>query len=427
MNVVTELQWRGLIHQATADNLASVLEANKFPMYIGFDPTATSLHAGSLIPLMTLRHFRRSGHPVLVLIGGATGLIGDPSGKSEERVLETLDTVRARGQAMQAQIEGFLSQGDGPPPKFVNNIDWLGEVKLLEFLRDIGKHFSVNEMIHKDSVKKRFDKEGAGISYTEFTYMLLQATDFLELYRRHGCRIQCGASDQWGNICEGIALIRRIDRGEAYGLTMPLLTNSEGKKMGKSEKGAIWLDPQQTSPYAFYQFWVNMADADAGRFLRWFTLLDEATIKELESKVGSGERIAQKTLAQEITTLVHGKEEMENARKASVALFSGDIASLPVALLKQLADEVPTTRLGAERLASGSMALIDLLVETKACSSKADARRNLAQKGIRINGKPPAEGDNPTVSAADFFDGEVLVLQRGKRNNFLVLLDRARR
>lgn len=422
MNVFTELQWRKLNHQATADNLASVLDTNKFPMYIGFDPTATSLHAGSLIPLMTLRHFRRCGHQVIVLIGGATGLIGDPSGKSEERVLETLDTVRARGQAMQAQIEGFLSQGDGPPPKFVNNIDWLGEVKLLEFLRDIGKHFSVNEMIHKDSVKKRFDKEGAGISYTEFTYMLLQATDFLELYRRHGCRIQCGASDQWGNICEGIALIRRIDRGEAYGLTMPLLTNSEGKKMGKSEKGAIWLDPKQTSPYAFYQFWVNMADADAGRFLRWFTLLDEPTISELETKVGSGERLAQKTLAQEITTLVHGKEEMENARKASVALFSGDIASLPVALLMQLADEVPTTRLGRERLANGSTPLIDLLVETKACSSKADARRNLAQKGIRINGKPPAEGDNPTVSAADFLDGEVLVLQRGKRNNFLVLI-----
>jgi tyrosyl-tRNA synthetase len=421
MNVFTELQWRGLIHQATADNLQSVLETNKYPMYIGFDPTATSLHAGSLIPLMTLRHFRRAGHQVIVLIGGATGLIGDPSGKSEERVLETLDTVKLRGEAMRRQIEGFLSQGDGPPPKFVNNIDWLGELKLLEFLRDIGKHFSVNEMIHKDSVKKRFDKEGAGISYTEFTYMLLQATDFLELYRRHGCRIQCGASDQWGNICEGIALVRRIDRGEAYGLTMPLLTNSEGKKMGKSEKGAIWLDAAQTSPYAFYQFWVNMADADVGRFLRWFTLLDEPAIKELDTKIGSGERIAQKTLAQEITTLVHGKEEMENARKASEALFSGDIASLPVATLKQLATDVPSFILTPEELANG-MPLVDLLVKCGACSSKADARRNLSQKGIRMNGKPPASAENPMVSAADFLDGEVLVLQRGKRNNYLVLL-----
>ncbi len=424
MNVFTELHWRGLIHQATADNLATVFEADKLPMYIGFDPTATSLHAGSLIPLMCLRHFRRAGHQVIVLIGGATGLIGDPSGKSEERNLETIDTVKARGHAMQAQIEGFLSAGDGPPPKFVNNIDWLGEFRLLEFLRDIGKHFSVNEMIHKDSVKKRFDKEGAGISYTEFTYMLLQASDFLELYRRHGCKVQCGASDQWGNICEGIALIRRIDRGDAYGLTMPLLTNSEGKKMGKSEKGAIWLDPKQTSPYAFYQFWINMADADVARFLRWFTLLDEPAIRALEPKIGTGERIAQKTLAQEITTLVHGQQEMETARKASEALFSGDIASLPVTLLKQMATDVPSITLTPPELGS-AMPLVDLLVKCGACSSKADARRNLSQKGVRLNGKQPAAGDNPTVSAADFLDGEVLVLQRGKRNNYLVILVKA--
>ena len=431
MNVFTELQWRGLIHQATSDDLANVLDKEKLPMYIGFDPTATSLHAGSLIPLMTLRHFQRAGHQVIVLIGGATGLIGDPSGKSEERNLETRETVAARGQAMRRQIEGFLSHGDGPPPKFVNNIDWLGEFRLLEFLRDIGKHFSVNEMVHKDSVKKRFGTflpspsgrgvggEGSGISYTEFTYMLLQATDFLELYRRHGCRIQCGASDQWGNIIEGMELIRRIDRGQAYGLTMPLLTNSEGKKMGKSEKGAIWLDPQQTSPYAFYQFWINMADADVARFLRWFTLLDEPTIRELEPKIGTGERIAQKVLAQEITALVHGQQEMDNARKASEALFSGDIASLPVALLKQLASDVPAITIAPAELAN-PVPVIDLLVRTGACSSKGDARRQIGQKGVRINGKQ-VDGDGPTVTTADFLEGEVLVLQRGKRNNYLVL------
>ncbi|MBI2808768.1 MAG: tyrosine--tRNA ligase [Planctomycetes bacterium] len=434
MNVFHELQWRGLVHQATAENLAEVLDKEKLPMYIGFDPTATSLHAGSLIPLMALRQFKRCGHQVIVLIGGATGLIGDPSGKSEERNLETIDTVRARGDAMRRQIERFLNTDDGPPPKFVNNIDWLGEFKLLEFLRDIGKHFSVNEMIHKDSVKKRFGappspagrgeggEGGTGISYTEFTYMLLQATDFLELYRRHGCKIQCGASDQWGNICEGMELIRRIDRGQAYGLTMPLLTNSEGKKMGKSEKGAVWLDPAQTSPYAFYQFWVNMADADVGRFLRWFTFLDEAVIKDLDQKIGSGERIAQKTLAQEITSLVHGTDEMENAKRASEALFSGDIASLPVALLRQLAKDVDSITLTPQELAS-AIPLIDLLVKCGACSSKADARRNLSQKGIRLNGKQPASADNPTVTAADFLEGEVLVLQRGKRNNYLVLVD----
>lgn len=421
MNVFTEMKWRGLIHQATAENLESVLETDKLPMYIGFDPTATSLHAGSLIPLMALRHFQRAGHQVIVLIGGATGLIGDPSGKSDERVLETIETVHARGQAMSRQIERFLGASDGPPPKFVNNIDWLGGYKLLEFLRDIGKHFSVNEMVHKDSVKKRFEKEGTGISYTEFTYMLLQATDFLELYRRHGCKIQCGASDQWGNITEGMELIRRIDRGQAYGMTMPLLTNSEGKKMGKSEKGAIWLDPEQTSPYAFYQFWVNMADADVGRFLRWFTFLDEPAIRDLEAKVGSGERVAQKALAQEVTTLVHGKTETENAKRASEALFSGDIASLPVVLLKQLASDVPSITIARERSTSGPISVIDLLVETKACSSKADARRQIAQKGVRINGKQPA-GDNPTVTASDFLEGEVLVLQRGKRNNYLVIM-----
>ncbi len=420
MNVFHELHWRGLIHQATADDLAAKLEAEKMPIYIGFDPTATSLHAGSLIPLMALRHFKRCGHQVIVLIGGATGLIGDPSGKSEERVLETLDTVRLRGLAMQRQIEGFLASEVGPAPKLVNNIDWLGEFKLLDFLRNIGKHFSVNEMIHKDSVKKRFDKEGTGISYTEFTYMLLQGTDFLEVYRRHGCKIQCGASDQWGNICEGIELIRRIDRGQAYGLTMPLLTNSKGEKMGKSVKGAVWLDPQQTSPYAFYQFWINMEDADVARFLRWFTLLEEPAIKELEQKVGTGERVAQKALAQEVTALVHGQAEMENAKKASEALFSGDIASLPVVLLKQMATDVPSITLTPQELANG-LPLIDLLVKIGACSSKADARRNLAQKGVRLNGKQPA-GDSPTVSASDFLDGEVLVLQRGKRNNYLVIL-----
>jgi tyrosyl-tRNA synthetase len=422
MNVFHELKWRGLIHQATADNLASVLEQEKLPMYIGFDPTATSLHAGSLIPLMTLRHFQRCGHQVIVLIGGATGLIGDPSGKSEERILETPAIVDARGQAMRRQIEAFLNHADGPPPKFVNNIDWLGEVRLLDFLRDIGKCFSVNEMVHKDSVKKRFEQEGSGISYTEFTYMLLQAADFLELYRRHGCKIQCGASDQWGNICEGIELIRRIEKGQAYGLTMPLLTNSEGKKMGKSERGAIWLDPKQTSPYAFYQFWINIADADAARFLRWFTLLDEPAIGALEPKIGTGERIGQKTLAQEITTLVHGKQEADNARKASEALFSGDIASLPAALLKQMASDVPSLTIGRHELAGGTLPLVDLLVRTQACSSKSDARRQLSQKGIRLNSKPPAAGENPTVSAADFLEGEVLVLQRGKRNNYLVIM-----
>jgi tyrosyl-tRNA synthetase len=432
MNVFHELQWRGLIHQSTVANLADILERENLPMYIGFDPTATSLHAGSLIPLMTLKHFQRCGHQVIVLIGGATGLIGDPSGKSQERNLQSLETVEERGKALQSQIQSFLKSPDCLPPRFVNNIEWLGQMCLLDFLRDIGKCFSVNEMIHKDAVKNRIEREGAGISYTEFSYMLLQATDFLELFRRYGCKIQCGASDQWGNICEGIELISRHEKDSegkgkaAYGLTMPLFTNAKGEKMGKSAEGAIWLDPKQTSPYAFYQFWINMADDDVGRFLRWFTLLEEPAIRELEQKVGSGERLAQKALAQEVTTLVHGKEEADNARTASEALFSGNIAKLSVSLLKQLAADVPSIRVTPEEMAGGSLSLVDLLVRTGACSSKSDARRQLGQKGVRINGKQPTlqNPENPTVAVSDFLDGEVLVLQRGKRNNYLVILQK---
>jgi tyrosyl-tRNA synthetase len=438
MDAFHELRWRGLIHQVTSEvELPKLLAEQQVTMYIGFDPTAASLHAGSLIPLTILRHFRRSRHRIIALVGGATGLIGDPSGKSQERTLETTEIVESRVEALKKQIARFLDQDDGPPVTYVNNLDWLGETRLLTFLRDVGKHFSVNEMVHKDSVQRRFDSAEGGISYTEFSYMLLQAADYLELYRRYGCRLQCGASDQWGNIVEGIELIRRAEGAKAYGLTAPLLTTSDGKKYGKTEKGAIFLDGTMTSPYAFYQFWVNTKDEDVGRFLRWFTFLHEAAIRELENEVGSGARVAQKKLAFEVTAAVHGQDEAQTARLASEALFSGNISGLSAATLLQMASDVPSITVspggisgGAsprtlqEELQSRRFSVVELLVAAGACTSKADARRQISQKAIRINGRPCAaveEGD-PTVGFSDFLEGKVLVLQRGKRDNYLVIV-----
>jgi tyrosyl-tRNA synthetase len=425
MDVFEELNWRGLVKDITSPELPRILAREKITLYIGFDPTAASLHAGSLIPLTVLRHFRRAGHRVLALLGGATGLIGDPSGKSQERTLDAAEVVAERAQAMQRQIAGFLEKGDGPPVTFVNNLDWLGSFRLLDFLRDVGKHFSVNEMIRKDSVKDRLEAGGSGISYTEFSYMLLQAADFLELYRRYGCRLQSGASDQWGNIVEGIELIRRVQGAQAYGLTAPLLTTSAGKKYGKTEKGAIFLDPAMTSPYAFYQFWINTEDEDVGRFLRWFTLRSESEIRELENQVGSGARVAQKALAFEVTESVHGRDEAETTRRASEALFSGNIAGLPVATLLQMKDDVPAITVPREELTAKPLNVVELLVQAKLCTSKSDARRQIGQNAVRINGRPcaaGAEGADPTASPSDFLEGKVLVLQRGKRNNALVIV-----
>jgi tyrosyl-tRNA synthetase len=330
--------------------------------------------------------------------------------------------VRERAAAMQRQIEQFCARFDGPPPIYVNNLDWAGEWKLLEFLRDVGKHFAVNEMIKKDSVQRRFESEQAGISFTEFSYALLQGADFLELYRRHGCRLQAGASDQWGNIVGGIELTRRVTGQEVFGLTFPLLTNSEGKKYGKSEKGAVWLDGALTTPYEFYQFWVNTQDADVVRFLKWFTFLDEAAINDLASKVGTGERLAQKALAFEVTALVHGRDEAEKVRADSGKLFGGDISQLPVASLKQMAADVPSIQMTPAELADG-VGLLDLLVKVGACPSKSDARRQVQQNAVRVNGTG-VNDEKRVVTAADFREGEVLLVQKGKRNNYIVVLSK---
>lgn len=418
MNILPELEWRGLVHQVTAEDFGEILASKPITLYTGYDPTAASLHVGHLLPLTLMRHFQRGGHQVVALMGGGTGQIGDPSGKSAERNLLDPAQAAANVRAIQAQITRYLDRPENPP-RYRDNIEWLGPMGLLEFLRDTGKHFSVNAMIQKDSVRTRIEREGEGISFTEFSYSLLQARDFLELYRREGCTLQTGGSDQWGNIVAGTDLIRRVEGVRAFGLTVPLLVNSDGKKFGKSEQGAIFLDPALTSPYEFYQFWLNVADEDVARYLKLFTFLTREEIAELESQVGSGARVAQKSLARSMTELVHGSEEADKAVGASEALFGGDIKGLPVATLNQIFADVPAIEIPSGRAAEG-IPLVDLLVETGACPSKSDARRQLQQGAVRINGDPA--GEDAKVTPIDFLDGAVLVLKRGKRNTYLVRL-----
>jgi tyrosyl-tRNA synthetase len=421
MGVLEELAWRGLLHQQTAEDLGEILERQKITLYTGFDPTAPSLHAGNLVPMCGLRLFQRHGHRVIVVLGGATGLIGDPSGKSDERNLQDLETVRRNTAGIERQLRRFLDE-PANPPLVVNNIDWLGPMKLLDFLRDTGKHFSVNAMINKESVKTRFEREGEGISYTEFSYMLLQSRDFLELFRREKCVLQMGGSDQWGNIVSGVDLIRRVEGQRAFGLTYPLLTNSEGRKYGKTEKGAVYLDPALTSPYAFYQFWVNTADADVVPFLKLLTLLPREEIDALAASIGSPQREAQRRLAEIMTDTIHGREETERAIRASAALFSGDVKGLPVSTLAEIFADVPALTVPKTRISAGPISLVDLLVEVGACNSKSDARRQLAQGAVRLNGDPVAPDGEPAIGSRDFLEGEILVIRRGKRNNYLVRL-----
>ncbi|MFL5305350.1 MAG: tyrosine--tRNA ligase [Polyangia bacterium] len=420
-----ELSWRGLVQQTTADNMAEVL-SKPVGVYSGFDPTATSLHAGNLVPLMLLTHLRRHGHKVLPLVGGATGMIGDPSGKSSERTLLDEDKVRDNTGKIRAQIEKFFAGADeGPPVQVVDNLDWLGQVRLLDFLRDVGKHFAVNQMIQRDSVKQRFETREAGISYTEFSYMLLQAYDFYELFKRYDCRMQCGASDQWGNIVSGIDLVRRLAGETVHGLTTPLLTDAEGRKYGKSEKGAVYLDPQLTSPYSFYQFWLNTADVNVGRFLRWLTLRPREEIESLEATVGSGARQAQRALAEDLTRRVHGDAELGRVVRATEALFGGgDLREIGGDLLDEALEAAPAITVARARFEGEGALLVDLLAEVGACPSKSDARRQLAAGAVAVNGTPLAGASETTrLTSRELIDGRLVVLRRGKRNNFIVRVE----
>jgi tyrosyl-tRNA synthetase len=420
MGAFEELSWRGLVQQTTAENMGEVL-AKPLTVYSGFDPSAASLHAGNLVPLMMLTHLRRAGHQVLPLVGGATGMIGDPSGKTSERQLLDSERLTENTGKIRAQIERFFGNDEGPAARIVDNLDWLGEVRLLDFLRDIGKHFAVNQMIQRDSVKQRFESREAGISYTEFSYMLLQAYDFYELHRRHGCRMQIGASDQWGNIVSGVDLVRRLAGDTVYGLTSPLLTDSTGKKYGKSEKGAVYLDPALTSPYAFYQFWLNTEDVNVGRFLRWLTVRPREEIEAFEAALGA-ERHGQRALAEDLTRRVHGEAELARVLRATAALFGGgDLREIGGDILDEALAAAPSITVPRARFEGEGALVVDLLAEVGACPSKSDARRQLGAGGIAVNGVPLGTSSVETrVKAADLIDGRLLVLRRGKRNNYVI-------
>jgi len=416
-SLLTELAWRGLLYQHT-EPLDAALSAGIVTGYCGFDPTAASLHVGNLVPVMGLAHLQRAGHRPVVLIGGGTGMIGDPSGKTAERQLNTPETVRANSRAIQRQLEHFLEFGEPRGAIMRDNAEWLLEMKAVEFMRDVGKHFTVSYMMQKESVRARMEE--GGISYTEFSYMLLQAKDFLELYRRVACTLQIGGSDQWGNITAGIELIRRVEGVEAHALTMPLVTTAAGAKFGKTEAGAVWLDPKLTSPYKFYQFWVNVDDRDASRFLRYFTLLAREEIESLERELETHpeRRAAQQALARDVTTRVHGEAAARAASDVSALLFGrGDAASLSADALEALRDEVPFVEIPA--MDAEGIDAVDLFVAAKLAPSKGAARRLLEQGGLSVNGKK-LSAEERVVRSESMLAGRHLLLRKGAREYALV-------
>ncbi len=419
-NIYDEFEWRGLLFDATPD-LKELLGKESMTAYIGFDPTASSLHVGSLLPIMGLARLQRFGHHAIALVGGGTGLIGDPSGKTAERQLLTKEKVQENLDGIKNQLSHFLDfEAEGNPARIENNLDWLGELQLIDFLRDTGKHFTVNYMLSKESVKRRIEAED-GISYTEFTYMMLQAYDFLALSRRRGCNLQLGGSDQWGNILAGTDLIRRADSKKAHGLVFPLVTNSSGTKFGKTESGTVWLDPERTSPYRFYQFWMNTDDRDVIPYLKYFTWLGRKEIEALESEFNEnpGARTAQRTLAQHATTLVHGAAEYEKALVASKVLFGGSLEAMTVADLKDIFEDVPSTTLSSASLSDGGMGLLSLCTETGITGSNGEARRLIRQGGLFINNERVVD-ENAAFTSDDLIEGTLAVLRKGKRNYHLV-------
>ncbi|MEN6556859.1 MAG: tyrosine--tRNA ligase [Thermoguttaceae bacterium] len=420
--ILDELSWRGLVNQTTDDaNLPRLLNERPWTVYIGFDPTADSLHVGHLVALMVLRRFQQAGHRPIALVGGATGMIGDPSGKSEERNLLSVDALQANIAGMEPQLRRFL-RFDGPNAAVVvNNYEWMGRFGYLEFLRDVGKHFPVNVMLTKDSVRSRLARSDAGISYTEFSYMLLQAYDFVELNRRYGCQLQAGGSDQWGNITAGIDLARRLHGVQLYGCTCPLLTRSDGTKMGKTESGALWLSPDKTSPYKFYQYWINLDDADVGRCLRFFTDLDRTTIDALLARhqTDPGRREAQRCLADALTQLVHGDDGLNAAHRATDIFFGAEIRDLSDVQLVGIFADVPSRQLPRDRLAGEGLSAVDALVESGLCKSKGDARRTITQGGAYVNNHR-LESVDVRLTAAQLASPSVMVLRSGKKNYALL-------
>jgi tyrosyl-tRNA synthetase len=423
VSILEELKWRGLVADCTDSTELEKKLAAPITLYCGFDPTADSLHVGHLVPLLALRRFQDFGHHPIAVAGGATGSIGDPSGKSAERSLLTKEHIKANVEAVRPQLARLLDFERRPnPARLVDNADWTTGLSYLDFLRDIGKHFSVNQMVAKESVRARMEDREVGISYTEFSYMLLQAFDFYVLARDHGCELQIGGSDQWGNITAGIDLMRKKLGKQGYGLTLPLITKADGTKFGKTEGGSVWLDPKKTSVYKFYQFWINTADADVIRYLKFFTFLPKEEIAALEKQHAEnpGAREAHRVLAGAVTNVIHGADAATGAAVASAILFGASVEKVSEDFFSQLLGEVPTKEIEKSKLDGAGMPLVELLVHAGLCSSKGQARKDIEGGGVNINNVREASATR-AVTATDLLFGKHLLLRKGKKNYAVVM------
>ena len=423
MDLYQELEWRGMLSEST-DGVREALSAGRVTGYIGFDPTADSLHVGSLLTIMGLARMQRAGHAPIAIVGGGTGMIGDPSGKAQERSLLSREQIDANVAGIRAQLARFLDfNAPHNPARIVNNADWLAAFDLLGFLRDTGKYFTVNYMLQKESVNRRLESE-EGISFTEFSYLLLQARDFLELYDRYGCTLQMGGSDQWGNITAGIDLIRKLRAARAHGLVWPLMTTSSGAKFGKTEAGTIWLDAQRTSPFHFYQFWLNTDDRDAVRYLKLFTFMTRAEIDELARSAGAApeKREAQRALARHVTALVHGEDQVERAERAAAVLFGDGIAQANVEDVLMVFADAPSTELD---FGPDGMSVADLLVAVRLAPSKSEAVRLVKSGGVYVN-NVRATDERARLTRETAIGGQVIVLRKGRRDQHVVRVRQAR-
>ncbi|MBA9026287.1 tyrosine--tRNA ligase [Peribacillus huizhouensis] len=417
MELLKDLEWRGIIYQQTdEEGMKELLEKEKISLYCGVDPTADSMHIGHLLPFLTLRRFQQHGHRPIVLVGGATGLIGDPSGKKEERSLQTLETVLHNADCLKGQLTKIFDFDGDNGAIMVNNYDWIGKIDMVTFLRDYGKYIGINYMLAKDTIASRLE---TGISFTEFTYTILQGIDFNHLYDNHNCKLQIGGSDQWGNITTGLEMIRKShdEAVKAFGMTIPLVTKADGTKFGKTEGGAIWLDPEKTTPYEFYQFWINTADADVVKYMKFFTFLSQDVIEGLAQSVENEPHLrkAQKALAEEMTRLIHGQEALDQAIKISAALFSGDVKNLSAAEIKVGFKDVPSF----SRDDSDDINLVELIVEAKISPSKRQAREDIQNGAISINGEKVTDLEY-VVTVADKIEGQFMLVRRGKKKYTLI-------
>ncbi len=419
-NAFDELKWRGMVYDYM-DGVEELLVKEKVTVYNGFDATADSLHVGHLVPLLALARLQRFGHHPIALAGGGTSMVGDPSGKSAERILLTQDIVDENLSSIKQQLAQFLDfDVKSNPARVINNADWLMKLPLIGFLRDIGKHFTINYMLAKDSVKSRLERE-EGLSFTEFSYMLMQSYDFLHLFQNENCRLQTGGSDQWGNITAGAELVRRVTGKSAYGMVYPLITKSDGTKFGKTAGGSIWLKAERTSPYKFFQFWLNTDDRDVVNYLKYFTFLDQETIEELAYfvEIRPEQREAQRRLAQEMTTIVHGETALSRSEQATQVLFGGSLDGLTAADIEEIFSEVPSTEMPRENLAGAGLNIVTALVETGLAKSNGDARRSIKEGGINVNNIRVTDAES-MIDDNQLLDGKFVVLRKGKKNYHLI-------